>query len=186
MQYGTSSRQQLALAHQELQIVLDSANTSDERGRALERAAGAFFSAVPGCEVHGRRVLDPFRSSEIDLLVGNRRRDAGLYYLPEMIPVECKSSEKPVTAAEIRDFASKVQDRNLQLGVLVTRAGVTGARSQAESAYHTAALTAARGIKMLLVTVPELRSVTTAHAFVELLHGKVFRLTASGTFDARL
>ncbi|HEV2345500.1 MAG TPA: restriction endonuclease [Actinocrinis sp.] len=184
MQGALPDQAPYGLVHSELRRAADRALTAGERGRALENAAAYAFSAVPGCEVRGRRTIDPWQSAEIDLLVGNRKREDGLFYLPEIILVECKSSVHPVPVPDVRDFAFKVKHRDLKLGILIVAAGATGARDRRSAAHHTAAIAAALGTRILLVTTRELMAISTAGEFVELLHEKYFQLAASGTFGA--
>jgi hypothetical protein len=182
---GTSPDQApYALVRRELRRAADTALTAQERGLALESAAAFAFSSVPGCEVRGRRATDPWQSAEVDLVVGNRKRDDGLFYLPEIFLVECKSSVHPVPVSEVRDLIVKVKHRGLELGVLIAAAGATGASSRRSAAHHAVAIEVALGIRVLLVTTRELIAISTAGEFVELLHEKCFQLAASGTFGA--
>lgn len=184
MQNALSDRAPYALAHGELRRAADATRTAQERGRALENAAALVFSAVPGCEVRARRVADPWQSAEIDLVVGNRRRDDGLFYLPEIFLVECKNSAHPVPARDVRDFLTKVKHRGLELGVLIAAAGATGARDSRGAAHHAVAVEVALGVRLILVAVSELMAISNAREFVEVLHEKYFELAARGTFNS--
>jgi hypothetical protein len=181
---GTSIEPWLVAARLELDRAADTSLSVQERGAALEHATSLFFQAVSGCEILDRRGVDRWRSRELDLVIGNRRREDGLFYLPHVFPVECKNSDKPVPAGDVATFASKVRHSQCDLGVLVAASGVTGRRNGVGSAYQTAATEFAQGVRLLLVTVAELATITTGAEFAWLLNGKLGRLVSDGTFSA--
>lgn len=176
--------QPLGEAHRNLVQAADVRLSAQARGRALEDSAAAFFESVPGCTVPRKRSLDYAGSSEVDLVISNRQREDGLWFLPQRFLVECKNSDRPVSSSEVTVFASKLRDRNCAAGMLVAASGVTGSRSEDDASYHVAMRQLTAGIRILLLTTLELRATASSEQFVNLLHAKDIDLIARCTFSA--
>jgi hypothetical protein len=110
-------------------VLLDLVETpgTGQAGKLFEAAAALLFSSTPGFEVRSaRRTTD----EQIDLVVQYERDRLTILPLPEGPGlVECKSSDDPVRASELRDFGSKCLFHRVKFGILVARANITRGRS---------------------------------------------------------
>lgn len=62
----------------------DNAQTTTERGRALEDLICYLFEKLPGIALTARDVLNTFDTEEIDVAFWNDRHPRGLYFLPDI------------------------------------------------------------------------------------------------------
>ena len=100
--------------------------STNEKGLALESLAKQLFLTEPSFKVRYERMRG--RSFELDLVVECTNvdkvplmRETGRYLV-----VECKNEQSRTSAAQVRDFAQKLADCRVNLGVIVTREGITG------------------------------------------------------------
>jgi hypothetical protein len=59
----------------------------------------------------------------------------GLLFDGVTLLVECKNEERPISSAEVRIFGTKLGERNQPVGVMISRAGLSG-RSRNKTAGH--------------------------------------------------
>lgn len=104
----------------------DVANTTKEKGDALEDVVSWIFCAMPGIKVLKRKFLDSAGSAEIDLLLYNDLHQTPVRFLTEFLMVECKNWKAAVDSVTVRAFIDKLRSGRLKVGVLVATNGVTG------------------------------------------------------------
>jgi hypothetical protein len=69
--------------------------------------------------------------SEFDLILSSRNLDDPVHReLGSYVLVECKNTDKRVSASQVRNFSAKVRYARCTSGVLVTRTGLTGEQGQ--------------------------------------------------------
>jgi len=113
-------------------IAVEEAKTNRDKQDTLEEFARWCIEREAGVSVKHRNLRT--HSSEIDLVgeVGNQAprglSDHGRYFL-----VECKNWRSPVGAKEIRDFVGKLVKTQCSLGILFSKAGVTGANDSKDA-----------------------------------------------------
>ena len=91
---------------------------------------------------------------------------------PNIFFVECKNWSGGVDGKAVRDFAVKLADRCLQVGVLVSANGITGkprSRNGPTSAYLEIALQQVQNRRIVVVTLDQLRVVKTPSELETLL-----------------
>lgn len=157
------------------------ANTVQEKGRAYEDLICEVFSHVPGIEIAERNALNAFQTEEVDVALWNNRSLKGLHFLPHIIPVECKNWSNPVGTEEVSYFADKLRHRGCDHGFLITANGITGNPQSLTAAHFRIATALAEGIRVIVITTPEIEALTSAKALVTLVKKKLCQLTASGT-----
>src|SRR4051812_14051115 len=100
------------------------AGTTAEQGRSLEDLICYVLGQLPGVSVTHRNELNAFDTEEIDVAVWNDTANDGLFFLPNLILVECKNWSKKVGSEELNWFYTKLRNRGLTFGILVTTLGI--------------------------------------------------------------
>jgi hypothetical protein len=158
----------------------DGAATHYRRGRNYENLLSYLMSSIPGCEVE-RNSLNHYGTEEADLSVSNMRLREGLPLLPEYFLVECKNWSIPVDSTTLGYFVNVVVDRGCSLGVLAAAKGITGHQEHRDRAYAIGSNALIRGIRILVITTDDLRTLTQPADLVKLLHKRNNQLTANST-----
>jgi hypothetical protein len=155
---------------------IDSAETADAKGTALEELTKYLFEKISGVDCSDQDILDAPRAHELDLAFWNDQRLSLLYFLDAVLIVECKASETPVGSADVGWFVRKLQDRGAHHGILIALNGVTG---EGDTSAHNEILTALMRdrIKILLLTRAEILVLTNTEQLSEMLKRKLLRLT---------
>src|SRR4051812_19340404 len=87
--------------------------TNAERGRAYEDLICYIFSQVPGVSITRRNEMNVFATEEIDVAVWNDGHADGLFFLSNIILIECKNWSNSVGSAEVNWFDTKLRNRGL-------------------------------------------------------------------------
>lgn len=159
----------------------DLAATTTEQGRALEDLICYVFERVPGIEVARRNILNTFETEEIDVAFWNNRQRNGLYFLPNIILVECKNWSRPIGSQEVAYFVQRLQNRGRDHGILVAANGITGSSEDRDRAHYEIAMALGRGFHILVLTRAEIETLTDTTQLVSLLKEKLCELAVSGT-----
>ena len=155
--------------------------TTQKKGRAYEDLACYVLEKVPGISIAKRNALNDFSSEEIDVAFWNRKSKKGLYFLDDVVIVECKNWSSPLGSAEVNWFDTKIKNRGLSFGILIAANGITGSAADRTAAHQiiAAALTDKR--RMVVITAAELRNLDTTRDLVVLIQEKICELAVSGT-----
>jgi len=166
---------------QSLLKACDSAVTTTNQGRALEDLICYIFEKVPGIELAKRNILNTFDTEEIDVAFWNRRQRNGLYFLPNILLVECKNWSRPIGSQEVAYFVQRLQNRGRDYGILVAANGITGVAEERNRAHYEIAMALGRGLHILVLTRAEIETLTDTVQLVRLLKEKLCELAVSGT-----
>ena len=150
------------------------------RGRHYENLLAYLLGSVPGCHMQ-RNTLNYYGTEEVDITVANEKALDGLRMLPEMFLVECKNWSSPVDSTTLGYFVNVVVDRGCSLGILAAASGITGHQDHRNRAYAIGTAALVRGIRILVITGDDLRSLAEPGDLVALLHRRNLSLTAHGT-----
>ena len=172
---GLDAAQVAALLH-----TAATAGDTDAQGKAFEALAVYLFQSVEGCIV-AHDVTNVFGTEQIDVAVGNGRHPNGLTLLPSVILVECKDWAQPVDSKTVGYFINILTNRSVEVGILIAANGITGNKEELTHAHALGIPALGRGIKLLVVTTDDIRSLTCSADFVELLHQRYLRAFASGS-----
>lgn len=159
----------------------NSPSTTTDQGKALEDLICYIFKRLPGIEVAKRNTLNAFATEEIDVAFWNSRQGNGLYFLPNIILVECKNWSHPVGSKEVGYFVLRLQNRGMDHGILVAANGITGTMEDRNRAHYEIAMALGKGLHILVVTRAELEVLTETSQLVRLLKEKLCELAVSGT-----
>lgn len=154
-----------------------SAATTAEQGRALEDLICYLFHLVPGITITHRNAKNVFANEEIDVALFNE----GIVSLPNIILVEAKNWSNRVGSIEVAWFLTKLQNRGLDFGILVTTLGITGNVDDLNAAHHTVGAALAQKRRLIVITTDELLVLTDTDELLHLIKTKLCDLAVKGT-----
>ena len=155
--------------------------TNAERGRAYEDLICYVFSQVPGISITRRNEMNVFETEEIDVAVWNDGHTEGLFFLSNIILIECKNWSNPVGSAEVNWFDTKLRNRGLDFGVLVATNGITGNANDLTAAHSIIAGALKERRKLVVIRGEELIALTESSQLVKLIKEKLCDLAVRGS-----
>jgi hypothetical protein len=162
-------------------VRIRTAGDNNAKGRALEDFICFLFPLIPGIEIAERNALNAFRTEEVDVALWNERHLRGLSFLPTILLVECKNWSSPCGSQEVSYFINRLRQRGCDHGIFVATKGITGIPEELTRAHFEVASALASGIRVLVITPPEVETFTTTDDIVKLFKRKLCQLVASGT-----
>jgi hypothetical protein len=156
-------------------------NSTAVQGRALEDLICYVMALVPGVAITHRNELNAFDTEEIDVAVWNDGAAEGLFFLPNIILVECKNWSKAVGSEEVNWIDSKLRNRGLSFGILVTTRGITGQAGDLTAAHAVVAAALREGRKLVVITTEELLATPNTEDLIRLIKRKLCDLAVKGT-----
>ncbi len=164
-------------------FILAGANaaTTTARGRALEDLVCYVFEQVPGIAITRRNTMNTFDTEEVDVAFFNDGGPGGLAFLPDLILIEAKNWSNRVGSNEVAWFDTKVRNRGLSFGILVTTQGITGNADDLTAAHHTISMALREQRRLIVITTDELRILNSTDQLVTLIKTKLCDLALRGT-----
>lgn len=163
---------------------VNTAVTTPEKGRALEKLIAFLFAVVPGVEIVACNTLNAFGTEEVDVALWNNKDVLGFHFLPDIILVECKNWTHPCGSQEVAYFISRLRQRGCNHGILIASSGITGVPEEITRAHFQIATALTNGVRVIVITLQELLQLTNSDELVTLLKKKLCQLVVSGTnFD---
>jgi hypothetical protein len=159
------------------QMLLAAANEpiADTRGKIFEGVAEYVFKEV-GCAVRGN-LINPMGAEQIDLAVAHL---GVLGPVPNFFLVECKFWESPVSSAAVGYFVNTCRSRQVRLGVIISKLGITGDAAEASNAHSLAFAASAQGVNLVVLRESDLLKVTSDDEFVNMLLMAWMQAAATG------
>ncbi|MFI5976043.1 hypothetical protein [Streptomyces sp. NPDC051452] len=157
----------------------DKSLTTKARGDALEELFCYLLEELPGVRTR-RNSIDRFKSAEIDIAVVNRKVAEWLCAFPHLFLVERKNWDKPVDSATVGAFKTKLDNRSIELGIIVAANGITGDEHDRMNAHHIVDLAQAANRRILVVTLKQIEDIRTTQDFESLLVDRLLTLAATG------
>lgn len=155
--------------------------TTAEQGRALEDLICYVLGLVPGVAITHRNELNAFETEEIDVAIWNDGAAEGFTFLPNIILVECKNWSQRVGSAELNWFDTKLRNRGLTFGILVTTLGITGNAVDMTAAHNIVAAALREQRQLVIITTDELLAVGSTEELIRLIKLKLCDLAVKGT-----
>lgn len=149
-----------------------SAQTSQDKGRALEELIAYLMETVPGVSVSARDVRCDVE--EIDIVLWNEQIHPALRPWDSIILVECKNWQTPVGAQEIAWFLTKIRRRGISNGIFVATNGVTGDFNHDATRLIVDALS--EKIRIIVLTNNDLFTIQDSQTLCHLLKEKYCKL----------
>lgn len=156
------------------------AGTTTDQGRALEDLICYVFGLVPGIAITHRNEMNVFNTEEIDVALWNDMDPAGLSFLPNIILVECKNWSARVGSGEVNWFDSKLRNRGLDFGILVSTLGITGDANDLTAAHAVIAAALRERRRLIILTTNELLALDDTSQLAHLLKEKLCDLAVRG------
>jgi len=164
-----------------LQLINDhTPGNSALKGKALENAITYCFERVPGISITKRNILNISGSQEIDVAFWNDKKDNGFPFLPDIILIECKNWDAPVSSAAVQCFISKISERGRDFGILIAANGITGEPSELTQAHYQVAMALSKKVRLIVITTNELNRLISTEELIYLIKEKLTELVASG------
>ncbi|TIR25965.1 MAG: restriction endonuclease [Mesorhizobium sp.] len=151
--------------------------TTADKGKALEDLICYLFDLVPGIAITHRNEKNEFATEEIDVALFNE----GLPFLPNIILVEAKNWSNRVGSVEVAWFLTKLANRGLDFGILVTTLGITGDAGDLTAAHQTVAMALPQRRKLIVLTIDEISALADTDELVKLIKTKLCDLAVKGT-----
>ncbi|WP_312794593.1 restriction endonuclease [Tianweitania sp.] len=156
------------------------AQTTTGQGRALEDLICYLFALVPGIAITRRNVMNVFHTEEIDVALWNDPSPEGFNFLPNIILVECKNWSNSVGSGEVNWFDSKLRNRGLDIGILVSTRGITGDPNDLTAAHAVVAAALRERRRLVVITVEEIVALGDTSELAHLLKEKLCDLAVRG------
>ena len=166
---------------------MDAANTGSnnhERGRGYEELVSYIFGCIPGITINERDAMNTFQTEEVDIACWNIQSQKGLYFLNNIVLVECKNWSNPVGSEDVAYFITKVRHRGLPEGILVAANGITGDRADLTASHFELAMALRDGIRIMVLKTQELETLTHTDELIQLLQKKLLALVVRSTSEA--
>lgn len=144
------------------------------RGRALQDFVEEVFCRVPSVKLYERNVLDEDGAQEVDLVLSHYPALSQIPIADVIIIVECKNEMRRTSAAQVREFASKLRSRSLSTGVLVTSRGLSGRRGR--HGHRAISDELRSGVSVIVITSTELMSLKGPDQLALLLFERLMEL----------
>jgi hypothetical protein len=150
--------------------------TAQMRGAALEEAACAMFSPIPGILAPARNIVDYAGAGEIDILFPNKSPLDGLWFMPRAFLCECKNWNSAVGSQEVVVFTNRIKQRACAFGVLISTNGITGSPEDLTAANHHIARALENGIEIIVLDWQNLTQITSTKGLIKCIEQKWIRL----------
>lgn len=157
------------------------AATTTGKGRALEDLVCYLFGLVPGVAITQRNEMNVFDTEEIDVALWNDKVPGGLFFLPDIILVECKNWSSPVGSGEVNWFDTKLRNRGLEFGILIATHGITGNGNDLTAAHKIVADALKEKRRLVVITIEEILALGDTEALAHLLKKKMCDLAVRGS-----
>lgn len=154
--------------------------TVQKRGKILEDLACYLFEMIPGIEIAARNTMNVYNTEEIDVSIWNNKKKDGLHFLNDIFLIECKNWSSPVTSIEVNWFATKIEDRGLDFGVLLATNGITHEEHEIKRAQRIQTNLLKKHIRMIVLTGEDIVSLASTDDMVLLIKRKICELVVNG------
>jgi len=159
----------------------DNGASTAEKGRALEDLVCYIFAQIPGISIVRRNEMNTFETEEIDVALWNEAHNDGLYFLSNIILVECKNWSNAVSSNEVSWFDAKLRSRGLNFGILVAANGITGNANDVTAAHQIIASALREKRHLIVFTRDELLALSDSSELVRKFKEKLCDLAVNGT-----
>lgn len=155
--------------------------TTAVKGKAFEDLICYLFDLIPGVEITQRNSMNAFNTEELDVAIWNDKKPKGLFYLPHIVLIECKNWTNPVSSIEVNWFASKLESRGRDFGIIIANNGITGDAPDLTAAHSVLARHLERGRQIIVINRADIQQLANTNDLIKLIKEKLCILAVSGT-----
>lgn len=152
--------------------------SKQEKGKILEDLACYLFELIPGIAIVKRNSMNQYDTEEVDVSVWNDKAQDGLHFLNNL--VECKNWSKSVTSIEVNWFATKVEDRGLDFGILLATNGITKEETEIKRAQSILTGYLRKHIQIIVLTKEDILGLCSTNDMILLIKDKICELVVNG------
>nr|WP_251009749.1 restriction endonuclease [Bacillus sp. ISL-39] len=124
--------------------------------------------------------MNTFNTEEIDVALWNDQSKKGLYFLQNIILIECKNWSNAVSSNEVSWFAHKLESRGLDFGILIAVNGITGNSEDFTRANSIIAHHLVKGRKIIIINRNEIEQLDNTDNLSLLIKEKLCELAVAG------
>lgn len=158
----------------------ENAQSKQEKGKILEDLACYLFELIPGIAIVKRNAMNQYDTEEVDVSVWNDKSQDGLHFLNNLFLVECKNWSKSVTSIEVNWFATKVEDRGLDFGILLATNGITKEENEIKRAQSILTGYLRKHIQIIVLTKEDILDLCSTNDMILLIKDKICELVVNG------
>lgn len=158
----------------------ENAQSKQEKGKILEDLACYLFELVPGIAIVKRNSMNQYDTEEVDVSIWNDKSQDGLHFLNTLFMIECKNWSKSVTSIEVNWFATKVEDRGLDFGILLAANGITKEETEIKRAQSILTGYLRKHIRIIVLTKEDILGLHSTNDMVVLIKNKLCELVVNG------
>lgn len=158
----------------------ENAQSKQEKGKILEDLACYLFELIPGIAIVKRNAMNQYDTEEVDVSVWNDKSQDGLHFLNNLFLVECKNWSKSVTSIEVNWFATKVEDRGLDFGILLATNGITKEENEIKRAQSILTGYLRKHIQIIVLTKEDILGLCSTNDMILLIKDKICELVVNG------
>lgn len=153
----------------------ESASSPADKGDTFERLSALLFEGIPFVSIRHTNLRTA--TSELDLVVEYEGANSPTIFddFNRFIPVECKNWQTSVGSSELRDFKGKMDAANVDLGILLSKSGISGDKGsdavrEKKQTFNDSAMA------ILVVDNADLNRILRGTSFYRILDEKLFQL----------
>ncbi|MCI9094522.1 MAG: restriction endonuclease [Coprobacillus sp.] len=154
--------------------------TKQEKGKLFEDLACYLFETIPGVVIAKRNSMNQYNTEEVDVSIWNDQTVNGLPFLNNIFLVECKNWSTPVGSSDINWFATKVENRGLDFGVLLAAHGITKEKDRLQRGESVLTGFLRKHIRIITIDRKEILSLETTDDMILLIKNKICELVVNG------
>lgn len=155
-------------------------STKQEKGKLYEDLACYIFEMIPGVVIAKRNSMNQYNTEEVDVSIWNDKFSDGLHFLNNIFLVECKNWSNPVKSVDVNWFATKVEDRGLDFGILVAAHGITKENDEVKRAQSILTGYLRKHIQIIVLEKDEILALDTTDDIILLIKNKICELVVNG------
>lgn len=158
----------------------EKSSTKQEKGKLYEELACYIFKMIPGVVIAKRNVMNQYNTEEVDVSIWNEKFSDGLPFLNNVFLVECKNWSKPIKSIDVNWFATKVEDRGLDFGILMAANGITKENNEIKRAQSILTGYVRKRIQIIVLEKDEVLALDTTDDLILLIKNKICELVVNG------
>lgn len=146
----------------------------------FEDLACYLFETIPGIVIAQRNAMNQYNTEEVDVSIWNDKTADGLHFLNNLFLVECKNWSSVVESVDVNWFATKVEDRGLDFGVLLAANGITKEKNEIKRAQSILTGYLRKHIRIIVINKMEILNLKTTDDMIFLIKRKICELVVNG------